>query len=102
MCNVGIYGIVCNRPEAHLTLRAIHPQFDSLYGPLYSSAPNVLSPISAIAYYTTVLYLLFHTMPYYSILFHTMPYYSIIRMLSIYGIVWHTIPYYSIIRETGF
>ena len=63
-----------------------------------------------LLYYTTVPYLLFHTIPYYtilyhtipyySILYHTIPYYSIIRMFSIYGIVWHTILYYSILYHT--
>ena len=32
------------------TLRTVHPKLNSLYGPLYSSAPNVLSPSSAMLY----------------------------------------------------
>ena len=92
--------------------RAMTPSAPPLGVPaLYSSAPNVLSPISAILYHSALLTfplytILCHTIPYYAIpvLFHTMPYYSIIRMFSIYGIVWHTI-YYAIlfhIRETVF
>ena len=68
--------------------------------PYYSILFHTI-PYYSILYHTIPYYsILYHTIPYYSILYHTIPYYSIIRMFSIYGIVWHTIPYYSILYHT--
>ena len=78
------------------SLRAIHPKLNSLYGPLYSSAPNVLRPFCHTVLYHSALL----TIPYYFIIrVFSIPYYFIIRVFSIYGIV--PMAYYSIISETG-
>ena len=58
-----------------LDLRHIYhsPQtkLNSLYGPLYSSAPNVLSLSSAILYHNALLTIPYPTIPYYSIIRET-------------------------------
>ena len=45
-----------------------------------------------------ILYLLYHTIPYYTILYHTIPYYTILyHTIPYYNILYHTIPYYTIL-----